>query len=107
MAKNKLSPADATTSIRALAQDLFFDLFVTTHAMTQMEERNLLTGDALNVLKKGFVLDDPEPATQDGLWKYKMIGTSPNSHNREVATIIIPDFTNKAAKLVTVYWVDE
>jgi hypothetical protein len=28
--------------------------------MTQMEERNLLTGDALNVLKKGFVLDDPE-----------------------------------------------
>jgi hypothetical protein len=36
-----------------------------------------------------------------------MIGTSPNSHNREVATIIIPDFTNKAAKLVTVYWVDE
>jgi len=107
MATNKRTPADATTDIRALAATLHFNLYFTHHALTQMEERNLLTGDALNVLKKGFVLDDPEPSTQDGFWKYKMIGTSPNSHNREVAVIIIPDFDNHEAKVVTVFWVDE
>ena len=103
----KLSPSQATEHIRELAHNLNLDLHVTIHALDQMADRDLLTGDALVILKKGFVYEDPKPSSQQGLWKYKMIGVTPNSSNREVAVIVIPDFANHAIKLVTMFWVDE
>ena len=103
----KLSPTRATEKIRELAHDLNFDLHATIHALEQMQARDLLMGDALDILKKGFVYEVPVLSSQKGFWKYKMIGKTPNSHNREVAIIIIPDFSKTAVKLVTIFWVDE
>ena len=107
MTLEKLSPSQATEKIRKLAHNLNFDLHASIHALDQMQERDLLVGDALDILKKGFVYEDAEPASQDGYWKYKMIGITPNSYNREVAVIVIPDFSTIAIKLVTIFWVDE
>lgn len=63
--------------------------------------------DVLYLLKKGFVYDDPEPATQPGLYKYKMETRTPNSNNRVVRLIVIPDAATCWVKPVSVMWVDE
>ena len=107
MTLEKLSPSQATEQIRDIAQRLDFDIYATLHALDQMADRDLLMGDALAIMKKGFIYEDPERSTQEGYWKYKMIGITPNSNNREVAVIIIPDFENHAVKLVTMFWIDE
>lgn len=107
MTLEKLSPSQATEKIRELADNLHLDFHVSIHALDQMQARDLLIGDALDILKKGFVYEAPKPASQDGFWKYKMIGATPNSYNREVAVIVIPDFSTIAIKLVTIFWVDE
>lgn len=101
------TPAQATDRIRAKALSDGFALAWTYHAKEQMEERYLLAGDVLHVLKKGFVYDDAVPSTRPPMCRYKMVSFTPNSERREVAIIVIPSYSSDEAKIVSVMWVDE
>ncbi len=100
------SPADATDHIRAKANSDDLDLRWTLHVETRMEERNLVTGDLVYLLKNGFVYDNPEVATNPEYFKYTMVGETPNSGNRALKVIVIPG-GGACLKIVTVMWRDE
>lgn len=77
----------------------------TRHAKERLRERDLLMGDALHVLRHGFVQPDPEESTAAGLFKYRMDATTPNSNGREVRLVVIPS-TACRINIVTVMWKD-
>ncbi len=62
--------------------------------------------DLLPILAHGHIDDEPEGSSQPGYWKYKICGKSPNSGNREVCLVVIPDPDKPAIKIVTVMWKD-
>lgn len=105
--KQPWKPAEATRVIRGLAREATLRLTYTQHAKDRLIERDLTMGDVLWVLKEGFVHGEPEKSTQDGLYKYKPESRSPNSGNRAVRVVVIPDPANIWMKIVTVMWVDE
>lgn len=72
-----------------------------------MLERGIIVSDVLFVLKFGFVLADPEPATRPGFFRYAIENKTPNSDSRDIRLIVIPDQSRTMIKLVTVMWVDE
>lgn len=100
------SPAQATERIRAIARGQF-DLSYKLHARDQMELRELVVGDVLHVLRHGFVYDAPVEATRKPYWKYKMQCRTPNSNNREVRIVVIPDWKRRQVKVLTVMWANE
>lgn len=99
-------PARATERLRALAADDAFSLNYTSHTKKRMLERDLTTGDAMYVLRYGFVYQDAEPANRPGCFKYAMESRTPNSGNRTVRVIVIP-LPQCEAKIVTIMWADE
>jgi hypothetical protein len=101
------TPADATEYIRKIAVCDRFTLIPTRHALDQMAERSLYTGDVLYILKRGFVLDDGSESTRPGFYKYKVESRSPNSGSRTVRVVAIPDAERCQLKIVTVMWVDD
>lgn len=101
------SPGDATDEIRALGRSGRLSLSITQHAKDRLAERDLILGDVLYVLKSGFVYDAPVPASQLDLYRYQMETRTPNSNNRVVRVVVIPDPARCWAKVVTVMWVDE
>ena len=105
MAKS-LSPAKATKEINKLASDPLCNLSKSPHAEDRLEERTVLTGDLLYLLKNGFIFELAEASTRKGFWKYKIEGVTPNSNRRTITAIIIPDFKTKHIKIVTCYWKD-
>jgi hypothetical protein len=72
----------------------------------QLRERGLIMGDVLHVLRRGFVLEEPEPATRAGFFKYLIEATTPNSEGRTVGILVIPDGACEL-KLKAVFWRDE
>ena len=72
-----------------------------------MRDRDLLVGDVLYVLKNGFVFQEAVAATQPSLWKYRVETRTPNSGNRVVRVVAIPDDDKIWVKIITVMWVDE
>lgn len=101
------SPADATLCINALGKSLDLTLSLTLHAEDRLAERDLTTGDVLHVLRKGFVLDPHEATTRANLFKYRVQSATPNSENRTVAVVVIPDPNSLQIKIITVMWQDE
>jgi hypothetical protein len=101
------TPAGATEYIRKIAVSDDLTLISTRHALDQMAERDLYTGDVLFILKHGFVLDDGNESTRPGFYKYKMESRSPNSGSRTVRVVAIPDAERRQLKIVTVMWVDD
>lgn len=63
-------------------------------------------GDFLHLLKNGFVYDEPEAATRDGYFKYRVEGTTPNSEGRTLRAVVIPS-NGCAMKAITIMWRDE
>lgn len=100
------TPAQATERIRHIASGAC-DLSYKTHAQDQLAERELIAGDLLFLLRNGFVYKPPVEATKKPYWKYEMQCKTPNSKNREVRAVVIPDWKRKGIKLVTVMWADE
>ncbi|MCC0808944.1 DUF4258 domain-containing protein [Methylobacterium sp. W2] len=100
-------PADATDEIRKLARSDKLNLTFSGHARDQLDIRDLFIGDASYVLKHGFVYEHPVEATRPGLFKYRIESRSPNSGNRIVRVIAVPDPGANLIKLVTVMWKDE
>lgn len=97
----------ATDTIRQYAKCAALDLHVTGHARDQLKCRDILTGDVLHVLKRGFVVTNPRPSTNPDLFKYRMESTSPNSNGRTIGVVVIPSTVRPSIKIVTVMWVDE
>lgn len=100
-----LSPREVTKRINAMV-DMQLDAHVTGHFKKQMSERGLIMGDVLHVLKYGFVYNEGRPATQKGLLKYEIEGSSPNSSGRTLRLVVIPNWGHEI-KLVTIMWADE
>ena len=99
-------PAKATEEIRKLAQQ-DFQFIWTWHASEQMQERDLITGDIIHVLKNGFVHEEAKPSTRKGFFKYKVESRSPNSGGRTVGVVVVPQRETPLFKVITVMWVDE
>jgi hypothetical protein len=100
------SCADATDMIRRLAVDQRLCLSKSVHFDDQLSDRDLIMGDALYVLKNGFVYREAQTSTQPGLFKYRIDSMTPNAV-RTVRIVAIPDPQRCWMKLVTVMWVDE
>lgn len=102
------TPAQATERIRHIANGRF-DLSYKDHAKDQLAERDLIAGDVIYLLRNGFVFKPPVEATRKPFWKYEMQCRTPNSKNREVRTVVIPDWARakRGIKLITVMWADE
>ena len=100
-------PAHATERIRAIASDARFNLSWKIHATDQLTERGLIMGDLHFLLRNGFVYEPAEEATRKPYWKYQIQCTTPNSKNREVRAVVIPDWKRKGIKTVTIMWADE
>ena len=99
-------PSDATDFVRRLAIDQNLTLDLTNHARDQMNNRDLIISDVLHVLKYGFILEDPDKATQPGCFKYRMEASTP-AGSRGVRVVAIPWVTPVEIKVVTVMWRDE
>lgn len=102
----KLNPAEATKMVNHCARQDALNLGWTTHAKDRLIERDLLIDDLMALLKNGFILDEPVPATREGVFKYQIEGTTPNSNGRIVKAVIIPD-GKCFIKIVTIMWKDE
>lgn len=105
MGPGSWSTARATREINACASrapNLTFAL----HVKERLRERGLVMGDLLHVLKRGFVLEEPQPATRAGFFKYRIEATTPNSEGRTVVVVVIPDGRDEL-KLITIMWKDE
>jgi hypothetical protein len=100
------TPAQATERIRSIANGVF-SFSYKLHAQDQMAERGLISGDILYLLRNGFVYEAAVESTRKPYWKYQMQCKTPNSGNREVRVVVIPDWTRKGLKIVTVMWADE
>ncbi len=103
---DRWKPAEATRRINECARRDNFTISLTVHAREQMVARDLIMSDVKHVLKTGFIYEEPEPATREGYFKYRVEGTSPNSDGRTIRIVVIPD-GGCAMKIVTVMWRDE
>lgn len=104
--KEPWTPAQATDRIRSIASGKF-DISYKNHAKDQLIERDLIMGDLMYLVKNGFVYEHAEEATRPPFWKYQIQCTTPNSKNREVRAVVIPDWKRKQIKVVTIMWADE
>ncbi len=100
-------PKDATAEIRAIACSDELTISYKKHARDRIAERGLIISDVLYALKYGFVYRDPLPSTRNGYNKYDIDSKTPNSGNREIRVIVIPDKTACALKIISVMWIDE
>jgi hypothetical protein len=100
------TPAQATERIRHIASGEF-DLSYKVHALDQLADRNLIIGDLTFLLRNGFIYVEPEQATRKSYWKYQIQCSTPNSGNRDVRAVVIPDWKRKGIKVLTVMWADE
>jgi hypothetical protein len=73
----------------------------------RLHERDLTIGDVRFILMNGFVYADPESSSREGLYKYAIEGASPNSGNRSLRLVVVPDEATCWMKLITIMRVDE
>jgi len=105
MEEEPLEPAAATRFIRSL-HGASLNLRYTRHVRERLEERGLIVGDILHIIKHGFVYERGETSTRLGLFKYQMECVTPNSNGRTVRIVIIPSLSC-SIKVVTIMWADE
>ena len=104
--KQCLTPGGATKKIWKLAGDDNTDWWITDHFKNQLKERNIISSDIKHLLRTGYVYKEGTESTVPGLWKFQLEGQTPNSNNRTIVVVIIPDFSDKSIKFVTVFWRD-
>jgi len=65
--------------------------------------------DILYLLRHKFELISLDETTRsdEGLYKYKIAGYTPNSGGKRICIVIIPSLERCAVKLVTVMWENE
>lgn len=72
-----------------------------------MAERSIIISDILYLVRNGFVYKDPIPAKTEGYYRYEIECRTPNSANRSIRLVVIPNYNTMGIKIVTVMWVDE
>jgi hypothetical protein len=100
-----LTPANATDYVRSkLGPHLHIGL--ARHAKERMADRDIIMGDINHVLKFGYIYEEGEQSSQEGLFKYKIEGSTPSSGGRNIRVVLIP-YPSNLIKILTVMWVDE
>lgn len=100
------SPKTAESRIHAYAKQPNIELAYTDHAQERMVERDINGADILHILKYGHIHDEPEPADEPGLYKYKMCARTPDSSSRTICAVVIPSVRKAAVKIITAMWED-
>lgn len=100
-------PAEATDRFRAMVQDPNFDIGMKLHAEERMVERGIFMPDVLYAIRHGFVYGDAIRAKQPGLYRYTILGPTPNSGGRDIKVVVIPSMHKAWVKIVSVMWADE
>lgn len=100
-----LSAAKATELVRSLVSTQT-QFSWTHHVKVRLDERDLIMGDVMHVLRHGFVYEPGELSTMTGLFKYKMEAATPNSKGRTLVVVVIPSARTKSIKIVTAMWKD-
>ncbi|WGU40347.1 hypothetical protein [Phenylobacterium sp. NIBR 498073] len=106
MGPGQWSTGKATQEINACAKSASLNITFVKPVKDRLRERGLIMGDALYVLRRGFVLEDPGTTTRPGFFKYLIEATTPNSEGRTVGILVIPDGCCML-KLTDVKWRDE
>jgi len=99
MAKS-LSPAKATKEINKLASDPLCNLSKSPHAEDRLEERTILTGDLLYLLKNGFIYELAEASTRKDFWKYKIEGVTPTQTGAQSLLLLFRILRQNISKLL-------
>lgn len=71
-----------------------------------MAERGIITSDIVYILVNGYIDDVSGASKRAGCCKYKICGKTPNTANREICVVVIPDPKKPAMIIVTVMWKD-
>ncbi|WP_353843242.1 DUF4258 domain-containing protein [Mesorhizobium sp.] len=90
----------ATDEIRAIARSDKLTISYKRHAVERIEERTIILGDLLYVLKNGFVHMDPTESTRPKYKKYAMESRCPNGGNRTLRVVVIPEKADCYLKIV-------
>ena len=101
------NPATATEEIRKIATGINLKLTYQGRCIEQLQERGLIVGDVLYILRHGFVYAAAQTTTREEYYKYHMESTTPNSGNRAIRVIAIPDPIRCWLKVLDVMWIDE
>lgn len=107
MKKQPWPTAVAIQNINSIGSDARLTITYTSHAKARLNERGLIVSDVLYALARGFVFGDATASTQEGLFKYEIETRTPNSNNRKIRVVVIPDMDRLWIKIVTVMWADE
>ncbi len=87
--------------IHACARESFFELSYTGHAEERMERRGIIASDIAHVLENGHVCDEPVSTSRAGYCMYKICGRTPNTENRQICVVVIPNPHKPAIKVIT------
>ena len=82
------------------------ELAYSKHAMNRCMLRDISISDVLYVLAYGSIDEEPEESTRPDYCKYKICNKTPNSGNREICVVVIPDPDRPAIKIITAMWRD-
>ena len=97
---SRRSQEDAGRLIRACLGD--GEIIPTRHFCRELEKEGMSIVDALVIIRRGYVFDEPELDISTGKWKYRMTGTAPegqiihivfcfNSHDEAVLIAVFSD----------------
>lgn len=95
-----LEPLEATNKIREIAQDSAH-IAVTNHTIERMEERGFTMRDLLELLRNGYVDDEPEYNADKQEYKYKITKSVDSVRTAAAITVIVSD---KKLLVVTIMW---
>lgn len=97
--ESPLSPVEATNKIREIAMKSE-NVMVTTHTIERMEERDFSMRDLLELLRNGYVDEQPQYNAEKQEYKYK-IARVVDTRTAAAITVIID---NKRLLVVTIMW---
>jgi len=104
--KQSLTPSVTTEKIWTLASGDNANWLTADHYKKQLNERDIISSDIKHLLRTGYVYAEGTESLVSGLWKYRMEGKTPNSNNRTIAVVVIPDFSDRSIKFVIAFWRD-
>ncbi|MBP9999423.1 MAG: DUF4258 domain-containing protein [Proteobacteria bacterium] len=97
--QKKLSPTDATNKIREIAMDSD-NIIITNHTIERMQERDFSMRDLLELLRNGYVDQEPEYNAEKQEYKYK-IARVVDTRTAAAITIIMK---NEKLLVITIMW---
>jgi hypothetical protein len=96
--ENRRSKEDAGRLLRECLGDGRF--IPTRHFRRELEKEGLSIVDALIIIRRGYVFDEPELDISTGQWKYRVTGTAPEG---EFVVIVFCFNSDDEAVLITVF----